>query len=264
MRMMETSILYLAISLESSVERRRRLTEAACAANIDLVLVSAVTGADVGRMSLGFDRRRRRREFASDLLPTELACLESHLRCLRIFLESSCSHCLVVEDDACFGAEMPLVVRSLVQSVAGWDFIKLWTPGANWPLGRIYCAGGERQVVYPKNLSRDALAILYSREGARSVLKHMERYWMAFDTQLGYICCRYGVVGIGVAPSVCSPMADAPSSIDAGGRRAMSVRPSWRQRLFHRWQRVVNSWRKRRLFRVVRRGVRLLDADGSR
>lgn len=253
---MDATILFLAISLQSSSERRRRLKEFACKAGIDLVLVPAVTGDDVARMELGFDRERRRKEFSVDLLPTELACMESHLRCLRMFLDSPCTHCVVLEDDASFGPVLPSAVSRLIRTVTGWDFVKLWTPGSNWPLGRVVGADCPLEVVYPKNISRDALAILYSREGARRVLERMGRYWMAFDTQLGYVCCRYGVVGVGVSPPLCVPSPDLPSSIDAGGRRARAVPPSVKQRVCHRVQRLLNSWRKRRLYRMVRRVIR--------
>lgn len=256
MQAMDTTILFLAINLESSVVRRVQLQEAAERAGIGLVLVPAISAADAVRLASGFDRERRRREFAVDLLPTELACLESHLRCLRLFLDSPQSHCVVLEDDASFEPMMPVVVRRLICAVAGWDFIKLWSPGENWPLGR--AVGGESlfEVVYPKNISRDALAILYSREGARRVLKSMERYWMAFDTQLGYVCCRYGIMGVGVSPSLCLPLSSFPSSIDADGLRLRAARSSVRMWLFHRGQRMLNSWYKRRLYRMARRVIR--------
>lgn len=260
---MDATILFLAISLESSVERRMRLREAAGRAGIELVLIPAVTGADAVRMESGFDRERRRQEFAVDLLPTELACMESHLRCLRLFLESPYSHCVVLEDDASFESVLPGAVRHLIGAVAGWDFIKLWTPGANWPLGRVVGACCPLEVVYPKNISRDALAILYSREGARKVLERMGCYWMAFDTQLGYACCRYGIVGVGVSPPLCVPSPDSPSSIDAGGQRARVVRPSVKQRVCHRIQRLLNSWYKRRLYRMVRRVIRFRSSEDA-
>lgn len=256
---MDATILFLAISLQSSSERRRRLKEFACRAGIDLSLVPAVTGDDVAQMELGFDRERRRKEFSVDLLPTELACMESHLRCLRMFLGSPHTHCVVLEDDASFGPVLPSAVSRLIRTVTGWDFVKLWTPGSNWPLGRVVGVDCSLEVVYPKNLSRDALAILYSREGARRVLERMGRYWMAFDTQLGYVCCRDGVVGVGVSPPLCEPSPDLPSSIDAMGRRARAVPPSVKQLVYHRVQRLLNSWYKRRLYHEVRRAVRFRE-----
>lgn len=255
-RAMDATILFLAINLQSSAERRMRLKESACRAGIDLVLVPAVTGDDVARIELGFDRERRRKEFSVDLLPTELACVESHLWCLRRFLDLPHTHCVVLEDDASFEPVLSLAVSRLIQTVAGWDFIKLWSPGANWPLGRVIGEDCPLEVIYPKNISRDALAILYSREGARKVLERMGRYWMAFDTQLGYVCCRHGIVGVGVSPPLCVPSPGLPSSIDAGGRRARAVPPSIKQRMCHRVQRLLNSWYKRRLYRMVRRVIR--------
>ncbi len=97
------------------------------ALGIAFTRVPAVDGRALPAAVPGVDPALYRLSHGRDVLPGEVGCALSHLRALRTFLATECSHAVVLEDDA-------LVTRAAADAVAAllapgapddWDLVKL-------------------------------------------------------------------------------------------------------------------------------------------
>lgn len=248
------NILYLAINVESAVERRESILQQTHNAGIDVRIINAVTGRDIdkGIITTGYNPQKRLREFPHHLTSNELGCFESHLKCLRLFLDSNSTHCVIFEDDAVIDKDIDQKLSVLIKKVQGWDYVKLWNIGSFRKLGKLTSDQFSMDIIYSKNLSRDTLAILYTRNAATQILSKSAFYCLAFDTHLGDISVTYSLKGIGIHPNLCVP-SNHESTIGciAGNRAKASVS----QTLYHKAKRIQNSIRKRRLFPLLKKSI---------
>lgn len=127
------------INLDRDVDRRAWVEAQASAAGLVLTRVPAVLGSTLGAEELA--RHRAAADHAEsvvlkdlspndlaphDLSPGEVGCLLSHVRALRLFVESDEPHALIIEDDVHIALDARKLLADLAaEHLPAFDLIKL-------------------------------------------------------------------------------------------------------------------------------------------
>ena len=258
------SLLYLVINLPHAVDRMAAAADQARAFGIDLQRIEAIAGRDLSENCLSsYDRKRRRKEFATELTMNEHACILSHCKALKTFLDSGSDYGIILEDDFVLQAHFREGIDYLIRRTSGWQCLKLYTDD-----GKLFPLGPRRlnapvQLVFPKKLPWVAVGTLYTRAGALLTLDAFRRYWMGYDVQWAWHLLMGRVPVCGVAPSLVttSDPNNEASTIDADDPRDEHFRAgkqeqTWRQYVCHRlavWRMSWGKWvMRRRMKRVLR------------
>ena len=258
------SILYQVINLPHAVDRMAAAADQARRFGIDLQRIEAIAGRDLTEESLSsYDRKRRHREFASNLTMNEHACILSHCKALKAFLDSGSDYGVILEDDFVLQAHFREGIDYLTRRTSGWQCLKLYTDdGKLFPL-RPRRPDAPVELVFPKKLPWVAVGTLYTRAGALLTLDAFRRYWMGYDVQWAWHLLMGRVPVCGVAPSLVttSDPNNEASTIDAGDPRDEHFRTgrqeqTWRQYVCHRlavWRMSWGKWRMRQYLKRVLR-----------
>lgn len=248
-------ILYLAINVETNEERKKSILQEAVKAGLPLKIVPAITenSWEIRGNNTAYCAPKRLKEYSNDLTVREQACVESHLKCLQEFLKTNYQYCLIFEDDAKINPNIKEYLHHIIKKVEGWDYIKLWNNCTTWKLGEIFAFDKQLEIVYPKNLSKESLAIIYTRNCAKDIIKYTNEYWLAYDTFLGYISCKYKIKGIGVKPDLCTPISMESCIGDRGGKKFRTIK----QTIVHFIVRISNSYNKRKLFKILKGNIQI-------
>lgn len=151
-------------------ERARLVIESAEKAGIRIDFIEAVTPHASEILHQGYNQKRREKYFLP-MLPQEHACLQSHRKALEIFLKSSSSHAVILEDDAAFEPDIESILREIILDIPSLDWLKLEQRNAKkHPVVYKY---DLYSVMLPFNASNGATAILYSKFGAEKVFESL-------------------------------------------------------------------------------------------
>ncbi len=222
----EPKILYLAINLPSSTERRENIIRQGKEHNIAIQIVEAVSGKTLTpEQQSMYNARKRESMYLSHLTPNEQACVHSHRKALQTLLDSDADYAVVLEDDATLEPIFKEGVLFLIEKVKGWECCKLYTePSVLYPL----CpplANAPVQPVFPKKIPWGAIGYMYSRAGAQKLLNNLNNFWLGADTQLAEVMLSHKIPVIGVTPNLVSTLYihNEQSDIDDGGQRYQPV-----------------------------------------
>lgn len=251
------SIALYYINLDSAEKRRAAVEKQEQELGLHIQRVSAVVGKELTEADLtAYDKERREREFPFDMYPNEHACTLSHLKVLRLFLESEADYAVVMEDDLLLHPDFNEGLQWATEHTEGWQVIKLFTADGKLYPTPISSPDGKWQLVFPKKISWVSCGTLYSREGARRVLDGFRRYWVPFDVQLAEIMLRMDITVCGITPCMVntSDPASEDSSIDTAGESRAELVSGAKGRtllqyLTHRlsvWAVACNKWKMRR------------------
>lgn len=259
------SVSYFYINLASAAARRASAEKQAHDFGIDLRRIEAIAGRDLSKNCLSsYDRKRRKQEFASELTVNEHACILSHCKALKAFLESGSEYGVILEDDFVLQAHFREGIDYLTRRTSGWLCLKLYTGD-----GKLFPLGPRRpdapiQLVFPKKLPWAAVGTLYTRAGALLTLDGFRRYWMGYDVQWAWHLLSGRVPVCGVSPSlvITSDPNNEASTIDAEDPRDVHFRTerqehTLRQYSWHRLAVWRMSWKKWRMRRSMRRMLRI-------
>ena len=149
---------YLCISLPWAKERRRAILSQAEKTGIDVEFVEAIAGKDLPAEVPEYDRKKRFVTFNYDLMPNEIACVLSHRKAMREFLESGAEYGVIMEDDAVFAENIAAAVQEVTERLTGWEIAKLNTDDNS----KLYPIGDEGRHTGPKGRTRLRRAWSYS------------------------------------------------------------------------------------------------------
>ena len=258
--MASPKIIYLAINLPSSIERREHIIREGESQGISIQIIEAVSGKSLTpEQKAMYDSRKRESMYLSHLTANEQACAHSHRKALQILLDSDADYAVVFEDDATLEPTFREGIKYLTESLPGWECCKLYTePSRLYPLCR-HLTDAPIQPVFPKKLPWGAIAYMYSRAGAEKILAHWKSIWLGADTQLADIMLSHHIPVIGVTPNLVGTLyaCNEQSDIDDGGQRYVEKRSPRRtlmQYLRYRSsviQRAVGKWLMRCQMRAV-------------
>lgn len=259
------SVIYLAINLPKSVERRVLVEQQAQKAGITIQIVPAVAGADLTEEQRRmYDTQRRAAMYTTHLSPNEQACMHSHLKALRTFLASGADYGAVFEDDVLLSDNFLAGIDCLLHRVKGWEVAKLY----NRPC-KLYdicppMADSPLQPVFPKKIPWGAIGYLYSRAAAEKIVRHLTSFWMGADAMLVKTMLVHSIPVIGITPNIIDTAFpdNEQSDIDALGRRLKRYSPRRTLPMFLRYRRSVieTAVQKARMRALLRRVIYTTEA----
>lgn len=259
------SIIYLAINLPRSAERRAMLAEQEERAGIKIQLVQAISGAELtAEQRAMYDERRRASLYTTHLTPNEQACMHSHLKALRTFLASGADYGVIMEDDVLLNEDFRAGIDCLLHRVHGWESAKLYNEKCKLYEICPKLADAPLQPVFPKKVPWGAVAYIHSRAAAEMIVRHLTRFWMGADAMIAITLLEHGVPVIGVTPNLVSTAypKNEQSDIDAGAHRLQQeVRPrTLPMYLRYRASVIRTAIRKSRMRALLRRVIRTTEA----
>lgn len=202
--MASDSIIYLCINLPWAEERRRSIQAQADRLGVDVQMVEAIAGKDLPPVVPEYDSVERAKTFAYDLTPNEIACVLSHKKAIRFFLDSGAEYAVIMEDDALIANNIKQSVHELTHSLRGWEVAKLYTDdgGTLYSLGDTEGKDSCVRAIFPKKLLWVAVGFLYTRVGAQKLLAELNTFSLAADVQIGHILLKKNIPTIGITPSL--------------------------------------------------------------
>lgn len=176
----------LYINLDRSLDRREQVEAELAKAGVVAERVPGFDGKrDIGKLPTTYSATRRM-FVGKQLNSSEIGCVESHRRALRILVEADNAFGVILEDDVELLDGFRDAVEALIAETAGWHLVRLeWRKRGVLAGSRIELSTGHKLVV-PKNMTFGAAAFLYSREGARLALRALDGgYFQTPDAELG-------------------------------------------------------------------------------
>lgn len=253
--MQEPSIIYLAINLPQAEARRKSLMEQAQRLELPLQLVTALSGKDLTENELKcYDAKAHNRRYSFEMMPNQKACVLSHRKALKTFLDSAADYAVVLEDDALLADNFKEGIHELTCRLQGWECAKLYTDsGKLIPLLPQVTEDAPVQPIFPKKLLWVAVGYLYTRAAAEKLYASLGHFWRGADAQIGMTLLKEGIPTIGVTPSLVrtSDPDNLTSTIDTDHTRTQ--RKGGRSLLqficyrLHVWNVAIGKWRMRRM-----------------
>ena len=258
------SILYLAINLPSSEQRREQVLAEGRKFGIDIRLVPAVAGRELTEEDLShYDREARKKAYPFDLTPNEIACTLSHRKALKTFLDSEADFGVILEDDAQLQPHFNEGIAWLTQKLHGWQIAKLYSAeGKLFSVGMDNIENAPVRPVFPKKIMWISVGYLYTREGARRLLEGLEHFWMPTDGQIGQIMLSRRIPVVSMEPGLVvtgDPLHEF-SDIDADASASRLVphpERSLKQYIAYRLSVWAIAWGKIRMRSLLRRVLHL-------
>lgn len=261
---MKKKVVYYAINLATSTERRAHVEAEAEKAGINLEIVPAVAGSELtAEQRAKYDSAKREKLYTQHLSDNEQACALSHMRCLQRIVESGADYGAVFEDDVTLPENFHEIVAFLTERLGGWECCKLYSaPCRLYPL-MPHVPGAPVQPVFPKKIPWGAIGYLYSRRAAGQILEHLDSFFMPWDLQVAQIMLDEDIPLIGVHPSAVGTLypANEQSDIQNGtpGKPASARQGrSLRQYLAYRLDVMKRAMGKARMRRRMRRRLHLI------
>lgn len=233
-------VLVLCISLPEAVERRALMKRALERLPLVSEMVDAIRGGDLdARLAIEQGYRPGLVPGAGELTRNEIACVLSHRKALKRFIESDRRWGVILEDDAELDEAFSDVLRDAIRVAACFDLLKLENRTRKVS-GVVGSVGAGYSLHVPARPGLGATGFLYSRSGAQKVLRSLETFSVGYDTHLGRLW-RSGVRMLQVWPPVVTERAGMESTI---GHERCDGRVG-RKAIPRRWDRLISSLGRR-------------------
>ena len=258
--MTSANIIYLCINLPWAEERRKSIQTQAERLGVEIQFVEAIAGKDLPPHVPEYDARKRAKCYAGDLTANEIACVLSHAKAMRCFLESGARYAVIMEDDALLSPNFVEGVHEATRHITGWELAKLNTDDNSklYPTGDP--GGMYTRAVFPKKLLWVSVGWLYTRRGAERMLEALRSFSLPADVQLGHNVLEQQIPTIGISPSLITtsdPMSENSTLRDNSAPPPEPFRRrSLLQFICYRLSVWGVSWGKLRMRRLLRRCIR--------
>ena len=173
------------INLERAAERWGSVVESSGIRDLNIIRIPAIDGQTLTPPYQNFSpwgyffcRGRR-------INPNHVACYNSHLKAIKLFLESGEEYGLICEDDITGTPDLPDVLRSVLRYSDSWDLVRL-TGFRQKPFIPFANLVGGYQLVSDLRCSTSAACYLLNRRGAQLFLRFFGTMWTDFDLALFY------------------------------------------------------------------------------
>lgn len=235
--MQSPSVLYLAINLPWSTQRRESILSQAQRFQLNIRIVEAIDGKKLSKEdAAAYSVEYRRRIYHDDLTDNEIACVLSHRKALKQFLDSDADYAVIIEDDAKLAPLFCEGIHELTHHLKGWEIAKLYTSeGKLFPL-LPHCPQAPVQPVFPKKILWMAIGYMYTRKGAQALYDSMQRFSEPADVLIARLALAQGIPTIGVEPSLVQIHSlGRQSDIDAPSADKRAPGGPARKYFAHRW-----------------------------
>jgi len=186
------------INLDRATERWESVVQSPGLRDLNIIRVPAIDGKTLqppypNFSPWGYFLCRGRR-----INPNHVACYNSHLKAMRLFLESGEEHALICEDDIIGTPELSDVLKAVLRYSDSWDLVRLigtrqksFIPFAN--------LGGGYRLVSDLRSSTNAGCYLLNRRAAQLFLRFFGTMWTDYDIALFY-SVPIGIREVNVVP----------------------------------------------------------------
>jgi glycosyl transferase family 25 len=118
-------MLALCLNLDEAEERWKFTRQNFANQGIELQRVSAVKGKDLQFPIPEHDSKAYRRFHGKKTIPAEVGCYLSHIKAMKLFLDSEESHALICEDDVKPADHLEEILASAMNFGEHWDILRL-------------------------------------------------------------------------------------------------------------------------------------------
>jgi len=174
------------INLARATERRKKMEQLANTLGVVFDFLEATDGkalTDAERNRVDHDERKRISEYP--LTDNEVGCWLSHLRAMKMLVDSGEPMGAILEDDAALSPEFPRVLNAIEAHAGSFDVIdlhRLFKKGEIFALCRPLLPGfGLGRIGYTH---MHATAYVMSRAGAQKFLAHATYFAHAIDKEM--------------------------------------------------------------------------------
>ena len=173
------------INLDRAAERWESIIQSPGLRDLNIIRVSAIDGKTLqppypNFSPWGYYLCRGRR-----INPNHVACYNSHLKTMHLFLESGKEHCLICEDDIAGTPELPDVLKNVLHYADCWDLVRL-TGFRQKPFISFADLGNGYRLVSDLRCSTSAACYLLNRRAAELFLRFFGTMWTDYDLALFY------------------------------------------------------------------------------
>lgn len=208
------------ISLSDQKRRRSLIKSRLKAINLEFVFFNAVDGRSCNlRNDPSYSGVKRRLFFGKDLTSPELGVLFSNKEILKDIIKNNYSEALVLEDDVVIKDNFHFILSKLTQSNINWELVRfLGKPKmAKYRQRKIFNLDASFNLVRIGSCPGGSYAYIISREGAKKLLKSMDKVYLPPDILMGSPWITNIEVMV-IMPTIATWDNDFPSAIDSPNR----------------------------------------------
>lgn len=179
----------LCVTLARAPDRRAFMAEQSARISTPLRFVDAVDGRALTADERGrYSSSRRRATWRAEMTDNEIACVLSHRKALRRFLDGDADVVALLEDDASLAPDFDAVVQALAARADAWDLVRLETrlfddPGV--AVGVVGEGDAARRLVIKRKWGLGGAGVLYHRRAAERFLAATQTFFEAYDNLVG-------------------------------------------------------------------------------
>ncbi|MDR1479581.1 MAG: glycosyltransferase family 25 protein [Planctomycetaceae bacterium] len=167
------------INLDISVKRWETIKQCEEFKNVNTIRVSAVNGAEIRFPHPDFSAWKYFLFYGRKPTIGEIGCYFSHVRAMRIFLESQKTHCIVCEDDFEPVPNFTDVIGQALKYAETWDILRLYNT-RHFPLPYADLGGGYK-LATPLRPGSATLGYMINRTAAKKFLSRCFPMWKPVD-----------------------------------------------------------------------------------
>jgi glycosyl transferase family 25 len=189
-----SSINCYILNLDRSQDRWERCQQDYGHSGVNVIRVAAVDGCQVVLPHPEYSKWGYRFRCGYDAFPEEIGCFFSHVKALRLFLESDREHAVICEDDTTPSSDFAEVISEAIKYRKCWDLLRL--NGIQIPKqSPVADLNQKYQLCIPFNRYLGSGAYMVNRKAAKKLLKHSLPMRVPFDHVLG----QNGLMGFCIA-----------------------------------------------------------------
>jgi len=216
MRPIKTYVISL-----SDQKRRRAVVEARLnAIDHEFIFFDAIDGRSCNlRSDPSYSGIRRRLFFGKDLTSPELGILFSNKEILKDIIKNNYREALVLEDDVVVKDNFHFILSKLIESNINWELVRfLGKPKmAKYRQRKIFNLDASFNLVRIGSTPGGSYAYIISQEGAKKLLKSMDKIYLPPDILMGSPWITNIEVMV-IMPTIATWDKDFPSSLDSPNR----------------------------------------------
>ncbi len=171
------------INLDRSRDRWELIRQSPGLSRLNMIRVSAVDGKQLTLPCPEFSPWGYFWCFGRVITKTKIACCLSHVKTMRMFLDSGKEHALICEDDVSGVPELPEILEEVLKYSDAWDFVRLcgFRQKAFIPFADL---GNGYRLVSDLKCGTSNGAYLVNRKAAQILVKKLVPMWMNTDVAI--------------------------------------------------------------------------------
>ncbi|MDR3199501.1 MAG: glycosyltransferase family 25 protein [Planctomycetaceae bacterium] len=169
------------INLDISVERWNVIERCEELRKLNVIRVSAVNGAEIELPHPDFSAWKYFWFCGRKPTRGEIGCYFSHIKAIKIFLESQKAYCIIGEDDFEPVSGFTEIIEAALEYGNTWDILRFFNTRRPFPYADL---GGGYKLASPLRPGSMTTAYMINRKAAEKILSRCVPMWKPFDSIL--------------------------------------------------------------------------------